>query len=813
MVRYPSKEAKRVYAAAQRFVAAALKDDDSLFTPGRAVWSAATLDDLHERFVEHPDTSSDKFEVKFERQLRGAPDLTIQLAAELTYVHLLITRSMGGDRKRELLGTILSWMSDPVQIPAPLDEALDDGFVSTGMAFLTRRPNQLWFLIAFMRRWKSLPAQERESCLDDPWKFKDVVLAAAQKGSASQEDALLHLVFPDTFEAIVLREAKSRIAEHFKEYVRSSTTDLDRQLLEIRQGLTPEYGADFQFWQPELATRWQKDTSHWGRFVQWARRFYDPDKIDALERNYKLECAAQVRAAIDAVLAGEANWPEKMRRAFGGKNNITSHYMHARFLGWCEQETAAALNALQLLFSEGRHLAERIRAFSRALPKEVVSGQGSRVNLISYLLMGVDPTEYPPYQATPYKKAMKLVGFPGSSPTSPEETVYAWALQFLDDFIVQAAALGLELRDRLDAQSLVWILTRMYRIDELSPEERAAFLEFMQEEDPADATEPVVAEPEGQETEEEPHDTLEALAARLFMPSSCLEEMRRLLLAKKQIVFYGPPGTGKTYVALQLAEHLARSSNAVTVVQFHPSYAYEDFVEGYRPHMFDTGPGFQLRDGPLKQIAEQASAAPADLHVLVIDEINRGNIAKIFGELYFLLEYRRHEIKLQYSGKLFSLPDNLLVIGTMNTADRSIALVDLALRRRFFFYPFFPDRPPVHGVLERWLSRHKPELAWVARVVDRLNKRLDDRDVAVGPSYFMRADLDEEWVRLIWQHSILPYVAEQLDGQPDRLEEFDLEALRRAGDGVRDGGGDGTDVGDAGDGTEASEQGADAPAE
>ena len=215
------------------------------------------------------------------------------------------------------------------------------------------------------------------------------------------------------------------------------------------------------------------------------------------------------------------------------------------------------------------------------------------------------------------------------------------------------------------------------------------------------------------------------------------------------------------------------------MVQFHPSYAYEDFVEGYRPAPLEGGTaGFVLREGPLKRIAGRAEEAPEETFVLIIDEINRGNLAKVFGELYFLLEYRDERISLQYSDEPFSLPPNLWIIGTMNTADRSIALVDSALRRRFHFAPFLPDEPPVEGLLARWLDEHKPEMSWVAEVVDRTNKKLGRRHAAIGPSHFMDKDLDEEWVRLIWEHSVLPYIAEQFFGEEDRLDDFALEGLR-----------------------------------
>ena len=261
-----------------------------------------------------------------------------------------------------------------------------------------------------------------------------------------------------------------------------------------------------------------------------------------------------------------------------------------------------------------------------------------------------------------------------------------------------------------------------------------------------------------------------------------LSDIQLLLEDKRQVIFYGPPGTGKTFVARELAKFFAGDpeqddeAGSHRLVQFHPSYAYEDFVEGYRPTQEGT---FALRSGPLKRIAEAASNEPESIHVLVIDEINRGNVAKVFGELYFLLEYRDEAIDLQYSATPFRLPGNLWIIGTMNTADRSIALIDAALRRRFHFVPFFPDQPPVAGLLRRWLARHKPGMAWVADRVDAANELLGDRHAAIGPSHFMRANLDDQWVRRIWEFSILPYVAEHLFGEEERLDEFALDALAR----------------------------------
>ena len=261
--------------------------------------------------------------------------------------------------------------------------------------------------------------------------------------------------------------------------------------------------------------------------------------------------------------------------------------------------------------------------------------------------------------------------------------------------------------------------------------------------------------------------------------SNFLREIYVLLEDKRQVVLQGPPGTGKTYVAKKLAERLAGSRDRVTIVQFHPSYAYEDFVQGFRPTLKEGQAAFELSNGPLLEAAARAESERAEKHFLIIDEINRGNLAKVFGELYFLLEYRDEKIKLQYDkAREFELPANLYIIGTMNTSDRSIALVDLALRRRFYFVSFDPHEPPVDGLLRRWLRKNSPDMEWVAEVVTKANERLGSRRAAIGPSYFMKDGLNENVVKRIWKHSVTPYIEEQLVGELDQLKNFELNALR-----------------------------------
>ncbi|MBM6622123.1 AAA family ATPase [Micrococcaceae bacterium RIT802] len=274
------------------------------------------------------------------------------------------------------------------------------------------------------------------------------------------------------------------------------------------------------------------------------------------------------------------------------------------------------------------------------------------------------------------------------------------------------------------------------------------------------------------------------LAESLYIDADWLQKQLDLLERRGQIILYGPPGTGKTFVAMTLANHVAGDGEYTEIVQFHPSYTYEDFFQGYRPVTTEAGSlTYELKDGPLRRIVEQARKNPEFSYVLVIDEINRGNLAKIFGELYFLLEYRDRPIKLQYSRDgedSFVMPANLFLIGTMNTSDRSIALLDTAMRRRFSFVELHPAKYPIDAVLARWLDRHglgkEP-----ADLLALANAQIGAADFRIGPSYLMPKDglFQPGQLEDIWEYDILPLLTEHHYGERIDVEgTYGLEALR-----------------------------------
>ena len=285
-----------------------------------------------------------------------------------------------------------------------------------------------------------------------------------------------------------------------------------------------------------------------------------------------------------------------------------------------------------------------------------------------------------------------------------------------------------------------------------------------------------------EETEVGPEpDVIGDLAEELLVDRGFLEDIVKLLEDKGQVIFYGPPGTGKTYLARELARVLAPDPGQRALVQFHPSSSYEDFFEGYRPQADGGDMIYELTPGPLADMAQRATDAPARRHVMIIDEINRANLPKVFGELLFLLEYRDESVRTLYrSDDEFELPRNLWFIGTMNTADRSIALVDAALRRRFHFIPFFPNRWPMEGLLERWLAAND-EPDWigelVAQVNDELDRELGGPHLLLGPSHFMKQGLDEEAMRRTWKYNIEPFIEDQFFGDREQIEYFRFDKV------------------------------------
>lgn len=261
--------------------------------------------------------------------------------------------------------------------------------------------------------------------------------------------------------------------------------------------------------------------------------------------------------------------------------------------------------------------------------------------------------------------------------------------------------------------------------------------------------------------------TKEDFLAEVFMSEEKYDKLSAVLLNKKNIILQGAPGVGKTFSAKRLAYSLIGTVNedAIEFVQFHQNYSYEDFMMGYKP----SGASFELKKGVFYRFCKKAEADPESKYFFIIDEINRGNLSKIFGELLMLIEndYRGTPATLAYNDEKFSVPENMFIIGMMNTADRSLAMIDYALRRRFSFFEMEPGFETEGFIQYQQSLNNETFNDLLAKVIELNSEIASDRSLGrgfcIGHSYFCGRDelsCSDEWMQEVVDYDILPMLGE-----------------------------------------------------
>ena len=266
------------------------------------------------------------------------------------------------------------------------------------------------------------------------------------------------------------------------------------------------------------------------------------------------------------------------------------------------------------------------------------------------------------------------------------------------------------------------------------------------------------------------HTQMQIFERDVYLSNDQFKHLKALLTHKKNLILQGAPGVGKTFTAKRLAYAVMGQKDAsrIECIQFHQNYTYEDFVRGYRPNDDDKGKDFVLRDGVFYKFCNKALSQPDQSFFFIIDEINRGNISKIFGELLMLIEndYRGTSINLAYNQLPFSVPSNLYIIGMMNTADRSLAMIDYALRRRFSFFTMTPAFTS-KGFKEYQQTLNNAKFDELVTQLIELNTVIANdtalgKGFCIGHSYLcgLTADTVNEQLPLIVTYDIIPLLHE-----------------------------------------------------
>lgn len=740
MATAPETGVELTYQYAQRWKEICMCGDGSILEPGRELWTEDLLAEFNKRFVDNPLMDDRKFTEKFREQLQaGPPDLKC-LAAEMLWLLYLFPRTLiKPATKCQQVREVWSWSGAPLPEDRQGLAALDHGMGNPGQGFNTYRWQELGFLWRLAAEFKRLQPMDQQRVFESPWSFVEWIDSLEDSDRRMLRHILPHLLFPDTFERIASGSHKRKIIESFRQQgdddiskrpdvALSDTAVVDWKLLRIRrrlEGENPQQPLDFYL--PPYRQQWKDDGSGPSPVLReekqaWWEQFFDSN--------------TQAHAAFDL--------------------------FHEACIALGVEDTKGA-TAQRVSFTNTKSSGkERLRLnCGNTLVLEVATRSGHpNCSFIARVDEGVETLQSVVLYNTPYAGHMLGVYAVKLADLLEEKSIIRTLfINALGD--VAATYKNIKNRHFEQAHRPRLLFGAFHR------EARNALFATGPTQKPSE--ELPILEVDRKYTK------VDALRD-LFMEEEDVDRAIAMLKRKKNIILQGAPGTGKTFVARRLAYLLmgVPDESRATMVQFHQSTCYEDFIQGYRP---DGNGGFELKDGAFYTFCQDAINEPDKSFVFIIDEINRGNLSKIFGELMMLIESDKRDesfaVPLTYATsreETFYVPENVFLIGTMNTADRSLSMVDYALRRRFAFIeaePGFSSSAFFNHLTCRGAS---PKL--VAAIQDRMetiNTMITNdstnlgRGYRIGHSFFVPAKdtkLDAAWYRDIVRHEILPLIEE-----------------------------------------------------
>ena len=809
MSRYSHAHAtEHLLAAAQRWKETCLLEDGSLFSD-KQLWTLGNLEELDRGFSKNPIGGADSYVQKLSLQLADTSADAIQLMAELNWLLLLFSSNIKPDTKRRIIEEIWKFSGEELPESFPyLDDRSLGGVGSTGTGFNTHRWRELVFLIDLLRDFKSTPAGQQQRQATDPWLFAEWMATVHRDGRRQLPHILNYLLFPDSFEYISVGPDKKEILAAFEGFSKHqlgqfSGPEVDRALLTLRKRLEQEHETRVDFYDSPWLDQWQPSPSTWlmaWNPEHWPWNSFENDRLKIANGEdvslpwHTVSSKPQVGDTFYLVRLG------KEPRGLIARGNITSapynddhfdakraaHNGTTRFVDITltdlrdpDVDACISMTKLQADTTDGQNW----------------SPQGSgieikplSVKLVNRLWENLRPvnisnakTITPQLQAIQITRPINMIfyGPPGTGktyylekhlmPRYESEAKRASTGEWLEDQLANTAwweAIALALADMGGTATVNDLVIHPY---------------FKAK-----------ARVQGRPNSPNLRNTCwGALQIHTVLGSNTVNHDERK--RQQPLIFDKKPsghwvltgdweeaGEGLRDKLVQLIKGPASDDSRIKrhlMVTFHQSYNYEDFVEGIRPQTTaDHGISYEVCDGTFKKFCQRASQDPHHRYAVFIDEINRGNISRIFGELITLIEPDKRawwsedgllvegiELELPYSGQSFGVPRNLDVYATMNTADRSIALMDSALRRRFHFQELMPEPRLIPGSQGTghisdgeggWLN-----LRALLEVINLRLRYLLHRDQTFGHAYFTEVkDLDA--LRRVMVYDIIPMLAE-----------------------------------------------------
>jgi 5-methylcytosine-specific restriction protein B len=816
MSRYcgPNSAIEEILAAADHWKGTALLSDGSVFSD-RQLWTLEGMESLENNFINNLDDGQGSYWDKLRRQLEGTSQSVKQLSSEMNWLMMLCPSNIQPYTKRQAIRD--TWESSGQQIPDSAQPWLNDrvleGVGSAGAGYNNHRWRELRYCIKFCLAFKRLPFNRRAELLQDSWQFGEWLQEIPENDSRQFRHMLVFLLFPDSFERIFGGGDRANIVLAFGDVDRArlnrmTALEIDRKLGEIRVSQEREYGTqNLDFYLPPLRSLWEQPD-----FATVTNGVTREHVLRALGDIDDGNIPDRSNSTTYDLINNARRYPPKLVLSLAVRHASGEEYDRDDFTGGEQSPAFRLLRNLGFEIVEKRIVRELVEKFLaqarasqslvtrdypnryRKLDVKLSFGAGvfARIPWISFLGPGQSTSNgiYPVILF--YKEQGILVLAYGVSET--ETPRMAWtgldAVQTVREYFQShfnripqrygysyvAKVFDVNDETAVDFDSLTFTL------DELIDHYRMIFDE--------------VGDMEAQDQEfleEHNYSTDEALKD-LFIPDKTFGEIISRLRQKKALVLQGPPGVGKTFVARRIAYALMseKAPSRVGMVQFHQAYSYEDFIQGYRP----SGTGFFLKNGTFFEFCKRAENNPEKDYVFIIDEINRANLSKVLGEVMMLIEADKRgpewAIPLTYSESqddLFHVPENLYLIGLMNTADRSLAMVDYALRRRFAFIdiqpafsmPKFSEFLETRGVDTQTVERIFRDISDLNIEISKDKTNLGE-GFCIGHSFFCPSPNADGIFNLDWYHEvirseILPLLKEYWFDDPAKLENWERQLL------------------------------------